>query len=354
MGKSSSAPPPPDYAGAAAATAQGNLEAARVAAKANRVSQYTPYGNLIYQQGGGLNQNAYDQAVKSYQDQLAKYTAAGGDNQQQFIQQAFPSESGGEEYRSVLNPDYIAKPNAPNQLDYTLMGDPDVWSSTVQLTPEQQQLLDQQNKTSLQLASLQDQGVGYVQNMLDKPFDVGALPAQTINAGQTAQDAIMSRLQPQFDRRQAQLETQLANQGISRGTEAWKNAQTDLDQARNDAYIQSALQGMGIGQQARQQGLQEQAFLRNEPLNTLNAVRTGAQVTNPTFSNVPQQATTQGPDMLGAAQAGYNAQMNNYNAQQAGNQGLMGGLFGLGSAIAGLPVAGGGSIGGNFISGLIG
>ena len=45
---SPSPPPPPDYAGAANATAQGNLEAARAAASANRVNQVTPYGNLTY------------------------------------------------------------------------------------------------------------------------------------------------------------------------------------------------------------------------------------------------------------------------------------------------------------------
>lgn len=272
MGKSSSAPPAPDYAGAAQATAAGNAEAARIAAKANRVSQYTPYGNLIYTSGVG--------------------------------------------------------------------GDPDQWKSEVQLSPAQQQLLEQQNQTSLGLAGLQNKGLSYVQNMLDKPFDTSQLPAQMVNPGQTAQDAIMARLDPTFTRRQSQLETQLANQGIARGTEAFTAAQTDLDRARNDAYTQAALQGMGIGQQARQQALQEQAYLRNEPLNTLNAVRTGSQVTNPQFSSVPQQATTQGPDLLGAAQAQYGANLGAYNAQQAGQGNLMGGLFSLGGSVLGSPWAG--------------
>jgi hypothetical protein len=64
------------------------------------------------------------------------------------------------------------------------------------------------------------------------------------------------------------------------------------------------------------------------PLNTLSALRTGAQVQNPTFQNAPQQATTGGADILGATQMGYNAQMGDFNskvAQQANfNQGLMG------------------------------
>ena len=266
------APPAPDYTGAAVATAQGNADAARIAAKANRVSQYTPYGNLVYTSG--------------------------------------------------------------------INGDPDQWRADVQLSPQQQELLNRQNETSVGLAGLQGKGLEYVSNMLDQPFDTGKLPGEQINAGQTAQEAIMSRLNPQFAQNEEMLRTRLANQGIAPGTEAWNNEFRTFQQGRNDAYTQAALQGMNIGQQARQQALQEQAFLRNEPLNTLNAVRTGAQVTNPTFSNVPQQATTQGPNYLQAAQSQYGADLANYNAQQQGQNAMMSGLFSLGGAALGSPWAG--------------
>jgi hypothetical protein len=48
LGPAPSAPAAPDYRGAAQETAQGNLDAARAAAAANRVNQVTPYGNLDY------------------------------------------------------------------------------------------------------------------------------------------------------------------------------------------------------------------------------------------------------------------------------------------------------------------
>lgn len=267
LGKQS-APAAPDYTGAAQATAQGNLDAARAAAAANRVNQVTPYGSLTYSESGRDSQ-----------------------------------------------------------------GNP-MWTATQSLSPEQQRILDYQNQTSLGLGSIQNQGLDYVKNMLSKPFDTSLLPAEQINAGQTAQDALMARLNPQFDRRQSALETQLANQGIARGTEAWKNAQSDLDMARNDALTQAALQGMGIGQQARQQAMQEQAFLRNEPLNTLNAVRSGAQIQGPSFVNVPQQATTQGADLLGAQQAGYNANVGAVNAANQNTSNMLGGLMKLGTTAA--------------------
>lgn len=46
------APAAPDYTGAANATAASNLKAAQAATAANRVNQYTPYGNLQYSQSG--------------------------------------------------------------------------------------------------------------------------------------------------------------------------------------------------------------------------------------------------------------------------------------------------------------
>jgi hypothetical protein len=68
------------------------------------------------------------------------------------------------------------------------------------------------------------------------------------------------------------------------------------------------------------------------PLNTLSALRTGAQVQNPSFINAPQQATTAGADILGAAQMGYNAQMGDFNAKNAAQQNFNSGLMGLGGA----------------------
>jgi hypothetical protein len=52
LGPAASAPAAPDYTGAAQQTAQGNLDAARVATAANRVNQVTPYGNLDYSISG--------------------------------------------------------------------------------------------------------------------------------------------------------------------------------------------------------------------------------------------------------------------------------------------------------------
>jgi hypothetical protein len=105
-------------------------------------------------------------------------------------------------------------------------------------------------------------------------------------------------------------------------------------QKENDLLLGATTQGFGTGLQARQQGFNEAAYQRNEPINTLNAVRTGAQVTNPSYVSVPQQATTQGADLLGAATAQGNYNTASANAQQAGQAGLTSGLIGLAGTAA--------------------
>jgi hypothetical protein len=207
-----------------------------------------------------------------------------------------------------------------------------MWSATQSLAPAQQQLLDYQNKASLGLGELTGKGLGYVSNMLDNPFDTSALPTTGFNPSQSYQDAYMQRLAPQLQQGRERLEQQLANQGIQLGSEAYDRAMSNQAQRENDLLLGATTQGFGVGQQARQSALQEQAYLRNEPLNTLSAVRTGAQVQGPTFVNPAMQANTAGPDILGATQMGYNAQMGAANAQNAANNAMTQGLFSLGGA----------------------
>jgi hypothetical protein len=270
MGKGGSAPPPPDYRGAAIETAKGDLDAARTAAAANRVNQITPYGALTY----SMNPNDQDQWGNA------------------------------------------------------------MWTATQSLSPSQQKLLDYQNKTSEGLGELTGKGLGYVENMLDNPFTTKDLPSLGIDAGQNYQDAYMKRLQPQIDQSREALDVKLANAGIPVGSEAYKRAQMTQAQKENDLLLGATTQGFGTGLSARQQGFSEASYLRNEPLNTLNAVRTGAQVTNPNFVSVPQQATTKGADLLGAATAEGNYNTASANAAQAGQSGMTSGLMSLAGTAA--------------------
>lgn len=372
-GKSSSPPPAPDYTSAAQATAQGNLEATRAATAANRINQYTPYGNLTYTQTPSYttDQNAYDTAYKQWQ--------AGGS------QGAAPDIS---QYKTY-NPD-------------------SGWSQTINLSDIGQKLLDMQNNNSLGLGSLSNSALGNVQSTMGRPMDnsnvpglingiqgnpiqsqlntrgVQPIPTVDENYRNQVQDALYRResqyLDPQWSQAKESFDAQMANQGLVPGGEAYNNAYKNFQNSQQQAYDnaqqqaiiggQNAMQSyfnMGLGanqagmQNALTQGnfanqaqgqqfnqglsnanlnnttanqqLEQNAYLYNQPLNTLNALRTGAQVQNPTFSSVPQQQTTTGPNYLGAATQQYGDQLGLYNAQQAQQGSFMNGLMGLGGTL---------------------
>ena len=221
-------------------------------------------------------------------------------------------------------------------LTYTQSGtDPygnPTYTATQALSPDQQRLLETQNRISGSLGDVATKGVSYVENMLNTPFNTAALPTTGFNPSQSYQDAYMQRLQPQITQNREALQQQLANKGIDIGSVAYDRAMQTQAQRENDLLAAATTQGFGVGQQARQQALQEQAYLRNEPLNTLSAVRTGSQVTGPQFVNSFNQATTAGPDLLGAAGMQYNAQMGDFNAKQAAQANLNQGIFSLGGA----------------------
>jgi hypothetical protein len=320
----------------------GNLEAARAAAAANRVNQFTPYGSLVYSQQGTFDPKAYEQAYQSYQksqqggglpEGYSLTDTTGGPRTAVMPREGFtyaygPSgdrievPSGGGDLKAPRIEDFLTAPANADQ----------GWTARQFLSPEQQQLLDYQNQTSIGLGKLAGQGLGYVEKMLQTPFDTSKLPTTGFNPSQSYQDAYMQRLAPQLQQGREQLAQDLANRGIDIGSEAYDRAMQSQAQRENDLLLGATTQGFGVGQQARQSALQEQAYLRNEPLNTLSAVRTGSQVQGPSFVNSAQQATTAGPDILGATQMGYNAQLAASNAQNAANNAMTQGLFSLGGA----------------------
>jgi hypothetical protein len=344
LGPAPSAPAAPDYRGAAVETATGNLEAARAAAAANRVNQFTPYGSLVYSQQGTFDPRAYEQAYQSYQKALSQ---GGGLPEGYSLTDTAPMQPRlavqpkegfqfaysptGERIEVPLSASQLKAPRAEDFLTAPANADQG-WTARQILSPEQQQLLDIQNRLSQRTGGLAETGIGYLENTLAKPFDTSKLPSTGFNPSQTYQEAYMQRLAPQLQMGREQLAQDLANKGIDIGSKAYENAMRMQAQRENDLLLGATTQGFGVGQQARTQGLQEAAYLRNEPLNMLNALRSGAQVQGPQFVNSAQQATTAGPDILGAAQMGYNAQMGDFNAKQAAQANLNQGLFQLGGS----------------------
>jgi hypothetical protein len=169
--------------------------------------------------------------------------------------------------------------------------------------------------------------------MISQPFDTSQLAQTGINPGETMQDSIMRRLQPQIEQGRESFDVKMANQGIPVDSEAYRRAALTQSQKENDLMTSAVVQGTQTGLAANQQGFGQLGYIRNEPINTLNAIRSGSQVTNPSYmSNIPQQANTAGADVLGATQMGYNAQMGDFNARQAAQSNFNSGLMGLAGA----------------------
>ena len=181
-----------------------------------------------------------------------------------------------------------------------------------------------------QLSGAISNSLNQVSDQYATPFTGGNLPSYGINPSQTYSDAIMSRLQPQQMAESKQFDAQMANQGIPVGSEAYTNAKRVFDQQQNDQRTSAITGGMGVGLQANQQQYNQNLANYQLPLNVANQIK---GLATPNYVNPAQQATTTGADVLGATQAGFNANMGAYNAQQAQNAGLTGGLLGLGGTL---------------------
>ena len=179
-------------------------------------------------------------------------------------------------------------------------------------------------------------------------------PGVGINPGELYSDAIMRRLQPQLQQQSAAVETQLANQGIMPGSEAYNRAKTQLAQQQNDALTSAQVGGINVGLQANQQAFNQQLQQANLPFQQLGAFQ---QATQPGYVNPYNQAAVSGPDYTGAYTTSQAAQIAAQNAANAKTANLQSGLFGLGSS----AILGSGGIGGlaslgqqgyNWLSGL--
>lgn len=276
MGKSAPSPPPqPDPVATANAQAAANREASIASQEMSMINQITPYGNLTYEQRG-------------------------------------TSDEG--------NPQYTA---------------------TQTLSPEQQSILDLQNQVAQQFGQTAQTQLGNVSSKLSSPIDyssLGAAPVVNEATRNATRDAMLARLDPQFQKDRAALETSLANQGFVVGTEAYNNALDEYNRQRNDAYLAADIQSgnemarmYGLEASARDRAINEMIQQRSQPLNELAAMMSGTQVQGPQFVNAPQ-AQIAPADIMGATYASANLAQQNYAQGMGRSNAGMQGMYGLGSA----------------------
>lgn len=294
MGGKSSAPPAPDYAGAAKAQGAANVDTAIAEGVMNRPITVTPYGTSRWSQigtyttTGGIRVPRWQQTTE-----LTPLGQRAFDAQQRATDQLYAiGESGLGAVRNTMGTQFSptgipdqqfelnsgALPSMPNAPDRAQAG---VSAQAAQSAPGGADygsasagagVFNPLNYNRGDVRSIQDGPRGDAfglasQSMalpqLQQQLDTSRLAAMPVQAGMTAQDAILSRLNPSLERQRSQLEQQLANQGIAQGSEAYRTAQTEQAQRENDLRTQAALQGLSLDMSARQQGLNEQQALGN-------------------------------------------------------------------------------------------
>ena len=231
-----------------------------------------------------------------------------------------------------------------------------IYRQDVTLSPDAQALYEQQNRQSRQLGDVAGGMMSRVGDAYSQPLDTSKVPKlygadDLLGARQQTQDALYNRqaayLDPQWGDRERALTTQLANQGVVEGSEAWRNARDqfsrersfDYDRAREAAILagQSEVPMLSdVASRNRGQSMQELYSERALPLNEFNALRSSSQVDLPQFQGATP-VNMAGTDVSGNMWNAYQARMDRYNAQQQGSNNIMSGLFGLGAAALSNP-----------------
>ena len=335
MGKSSSAPKPPDPKQTAAAQTSTNIGTAIANGYLGAVNQNTPYGSLEYSFEGGGN--------------VPQVVAVGGQKQAVNGGGITGKLFGGESDKNIS---YRTTPKSWRVGDQTFNTRADAvayqqglqaeqggynWTDpytgktynlpkttvTQTLSPEEQRKLELNQQTEINLGELAQDQSAFLKDYMANPFSYGVGEHESWASGlydELNRDA--------NSRANEDLATRLANQGITPGSEAYSSAIGGLRENQMNTRNQFLLDSYNTG-------MNTALANRNQPINEITALLSGSQVSHPNFAqtNSPRAATT---DVAGIINNNYQQELAGWQQQQANQNRLMGGLFGLGaSAIRG-------------------
>lgn len=319
-------PPAPDYTGAAVAQGQSSKENLAQQTYANRPTQTTPWGVESWTTGSTTDPGTGLPVTTWNQNQTLNPQLQAALNDQLAIQAG----------RSGAAGTLLGQATGAFQKPFEWGGLP-------------------------QAGTFGNAGYGGpdLNSALYKPGTIGSQNYDPTGARNRAEQSLFQRqvnmIEPGLTQSEAARRTRLANMGITPegGSEAWNRAQTSMGQTRNQAYENAALnaitgggaeatrelglaqgaQGLDIGREQanlalatggqgleagrlnqataytdamnrqRQQGLAEEAYRRGLPLNELNALLTGQQVSSPQMPNFANAGVAAATPYMQAAQA---------------------------------------------------
>lgn len=338
----------------------------------------TPTGSLTWSNSPYFDEAGYNQALQAYNKDKAAWDVSGGKAPGTPQFQGYdannepiysdPTANGG------YNPPVGTAPTAPNRADYNR----EQWTQTTNLSPEQQALYDTNTKTSQGLAD-------NAQDTLSKPRDTaGMLSDYKDVAGPTYSDETRKRVEnavldfynrntePVMERQRKSMQNDLIGMGFSPGDAGggFSTAMGDLNRSQNNARLDALdravttggsearadfatqLSGSQFASDQQKARLAQQLTKANAVnsdrsgiINELSALRSGSTVNAPQLTGQAQAAGATPPNLMGAAESGYNAQVGNVNASNAATNSLYSGLLSL----AGSYFGAGGAAAGNVI-----
>ena len=443
--ESPSQPQAPDPAATAAAQTASNVATANANATLNRVNQTTPWGTQTYTPGtpdaNGISQWSSkitlapeQQALLDSQNRISQSLANTGEAQLSNVNTAINKPIDYNSMTAVNNTPAVS----------SLNGDYGTVKNNVAQGPIQNSIAGYGNIQD----DVRTDNLNALKTSVDRtgvtPLVGGdALGKAMTDAQQASYNQQQSRLDPQYQQQQRELENKLTQQGVMEGSNAWNSVTGQFGRDKTDAYqtaynnsvglgnaaqqqlftqglqanqnafgqnttdanlnnsanqqqfgqnlaaqqAHNAAQGQGFGQslsnaqlanstaqqvfdarstnallnnnaqnqlfsqagqqaqlnnQASSQNFNQSTAARNQqiaeanqaqqqPLNILNALRTGAQVSSPQFNAAPQ-ANVAGTNTAQIAQNDYNNQLGLYNSQVGSNNQLTSGLFSLGGS----------------------
>lgn len=199
------------------------------------------------------------------------------------------------------------------------------WTQSTQLNQPQQDIFNQQQANQQQLANM---GGGMLGGFDTSQVDLSGAPAmgQVGQFNQQATDLYRQLGQPDLDRSQNARLANLAARGISDlNSGAGANLMSQLGDQTNRFGMEAAQRGIAQGNtmfgqqnQLHQQGVSDILNQKQANINQLQGLfGLGQQMGVPQFNNFTSAGAYQTPDLMGAAQGQYGAQMDKTNASNA-------------------------------------
>jgi len=255
----------------------------------------------------------------------------------------------------------------------------DRWRTDQTLSPAQQGISDQQEALGQSMGELANTRYGQIDQ---GAFDLGGIQdfQQSIDrsglsaipgandfeaARNEAEDSAFNRawgrLGTQFDDEQSSMVNDLANQGITLGSDAYTGALDRFNTRKNDARTAAAYDSIGAGRAAynnmfnnamtarqqgsselfsdlaaanvgRQRAIDDRLMVRGQPMNELAAILQGSPAVNVPQQQPMAQVGVAAPDIIGAQSLASGVQAGNYNQQIGQQNAAIGALADLGGA----------------------